>query len=98
PGQQEEAEEGDEPAVVGAAEHVAEQPQREERQAGRDQREEDYEAADARKLLFFNAWIQEGTDADARGSVAGSQRARLRGSRAARGARYAVEAPLPGGD
>jgi hypothetical protein len=50
PGQQEEAEEGDEPALEGAAEQIAEEPEREQRQARRDQGEEDDEAADAGTL------------------------------------------------
>jgi hypothetical protein len=41
PGQQEEAEQGDDPAVEGAAEQIAEEPDREQRQAGGDDREKD---------------------------------------------------------
>ena len=40
PGQQEEAEEGHEPALEGAAEQVGEEPEREQRQPRRDQGEE----------------------------------------------------------
>lgn len=46
PGQQEEAEQRHDPAVEGAAEQVAEDPDQEQRQARRDQGEEDDEAAD----------------------------------------------------
>lgn len=50
PGQQEEADEGHEPAVESAAEQVAEDPDREQRQPRREQREEEDEAADGLTL------------------------------------------------
>jgi hypothetical protein len=50
PGQQEEAEEGDEPAVEGATEQVGEEPKREQRQARRDEGEEDDETGDVETL------------------------------------------------
>ena len=53
PGQQEEAEEGHDPAVEGAAEQVAEEPQREQRQPRRDQGEEDDEAADGQDVTGY---------------------------------------------
>jgi hypothetical protein len=65
PGQQEEAEEGNEPALEGAAEEVAEEPEREERQAGRDQGEEDDEAADAPTLPVRRDEMGTGRDPQA---------------------------------
>ena len=47
PRQQEEAEDGQPPVVVGPAEHAREDPREEQRQPGRDQREEQDEAAHA---------------------------------------------------
>jgi steroid delta-isomerase-like uncharacterized protein len=58
PGQQEEADEGDEPALEGAAEQVAEKEQGEERQSWREQGEEDDEATDVVTLPARSARIQ----------------------------------------
>jgi hypothetical protein len=50
PGEQEEPEDGNEPRVVGAAEDVGEEPEPDQREARRKEREEGDQAADGRNL------------------------------------------------